>query len=540
MHIRQVTLRGFMLHEDATFKLPDSGVVVLTGPNGVGKSALIEGVATAWWGKTLREGPSPWTGKPAEVISETDTLRVKRARKGRSTEVTIWDSKDGEWVQRGDEPMNATDANVLLAPLLMGWDVWKRACAFSSSDVAHFSLAGDKDQKSLIEDMLGLGMFEPAAKACRADLAGKKADLSIAIEKVRRLETTVESLQARIKDNEEYVGEEVADEAIVEVTKKYADFQLLANAVRGDQGDVTEELREADTKRGEIRARIAEIERTLDALSGDKCPTCSQTIPDALRDSLRAGVKGVRDALNAVSTVTIEAALEELDEEYDVLSAKARDAKARMDELKAARSRREQVAGVLKDCRARLVGAEEELEDAQAELVDTEQDVAELIAAEKVLGLKGVRAQVLANGLEGLDAVAATWMKRIAGDGFSVRLQAFTNTKTAGTNAKFSLVVEGAGGGSYKGASSGQRRRIDVALLFALSEMAAAARGETPGTLFVDEVFDALDDEGLAAVSNAIQDIAEERCVLVITHNKALVQALQPVRRWDLTPKETT
>jgi DNA repair exonuclease SbcCD ATPase subunit len=95
-------------------------------------------------------------------------------------------------------------------------------------------------------------------------------------------------------------------------------------------------------------------------------------------------------------------------------------------------------------------------------------------------------------------------------------------------------VVEGAGGGSYKGASAGQRRRIDVALLFALSELAVASRGAMPGTLFVDEVFDVLDDEGVESVGAAMQEVAQDRCVLVVTHNPDLVRALRPARRWHL------
>ena len=54
MNVHEIRLTGFMSHDDTAVALPDRGLVVLTGDNGAGKSSLIEAVAVALWGKTLR------------------------------------------------------------------------------------------------------------------------------------------------------------------------------------------------------------------------------------------------------------------------------------------------------------------------------------------------------------------------------------------------------------------------------------------------------------------------------------------------------
>jgi DNA repair exonuclease SbcCD ATPase subunit len=74
----------------------------------------------------------------------------------------------------------------------------------------------------------------------------------------------------------------------------------------------------------------------------------------------------------------------------------------------------------------------------------------------------------------------------------------------------------------------GERRRVDLALLLALGEVARAAAGVGRATLFFDEALDNLDALGVQGAVDAIAELAATHAVVVISHNPALLQGLRP------------
>jgi DNA repair exonuclease SbcCD ATPase subunit len=60
-----------------------------------------------------------------------------------------------------------------------------------------------------------------------------------------------------------------------------------------------------------------------------------------------------------------------------------------------------------------------------------------------------------------------------------------------------------------------------VALLLSLAELSSQARTETSwvSPIFFDEVFDSLDAEGREQVVDLVSDLAQDRCVVLVTHD---------------------
>lgn len=78
---------------------------------------------------------------------------------------------------------------------------------------------------------------------------------------------------------------------------------------------------------------------------------------------------------------------------------------------------------------------------------------------------------------------------------------------------------------AYGKRSGGERKRIDLALFFALSHMSQASTTHRAHYILVDEVFDSLDVAGRAAVVRWCDALATWMdFVLVITHNEHLVK----------------
>ena len=108
-------------------------------------------------------------------------------------------------------------------------------------------------------------------------------------------------------------------------------------------------------------------------------------------------------------------------------------------------------------------------------------------------------------------------------------LRSYSETARGEMTNKISMEVEGAGGGhGYKASSGGERKRIDIAVMLGLGDIARRLRGERGSTLFFDEAFDALDEAGLVAVVGVLRDLAQDRAVMVVSHSPTLIDLLKP------------
>jgi len=116
---------------------------------------------------------------------------------------------------------------------------------------------------------------------------------------------------------------------------------------------------------------------------------------------------------------------------------------------------------------------------------------------------------------------------------FILNLKPYSELKKGGVRDRILLTVHGIGGGhGYDACSDGEQRRIDISFLFALSDFEAGAKSVEPGTLFIDEAFDGLDDDGRVAVADVLQELSETRCILIISHDEKLAQALRPIQHY--------
>lgn len=367
---------------------------------------------------------------------------------------------------------------------------------------------------------------------------------------------------------------------------RFDELKLVDERLEEIDEEITELRETVNAAARESAANDARVEQARENLGklGDaaKCPTCRQDVTAKHRGRLDHGLNAFADSIAsdnaklADKQAAARAEIADLKTEADDLStkrdrlnrdiaigrsearaheaAKQRAATAaaeddkrhkqrlatwraeckRVDERNAAATEHYNTQSVMlrsrvREAGERLLDLEDSIDEAQGNLEDTRVEVAELEACEVALGLKGIRSQVLGRALDGIQAVSNLWLERICGEGLALTLKPYAEKKSGkGVTDSISLVIDGAGAGEYLGASSGERRRLDVALLLALAEVARAAAGNEPGTCFFDEVFDALDDDGQAAVADALRELAKDRAVFVITHRHDLARSLRP------------
>lgn len=80
-------------------------------------------------------------------------------------------------------------------------------------------------------------------------------------------------------------------------------------------------------------------------------------------------------------------------------------------------------------------------------------------------------------------------------------------------------------GGTYEMSSGGERRRIDLAVYLALSDLLYASSGVSCNILVADEIMDGLSPEGVKKFSEVLEKKARDgMCVFVVSHNPSVRQ----------------
>lgn len=540
MNVRTVRLRNLFSHVDTEVRLPDRGLVVVRGGNGAGKSSLVEAVAVALWGKTLRGSPGWVDGAESACVAgvRLDDVEVTRSRSRGGKTALVW-AREGV---PSPPYESVTKAQEALEVAVGSFDAWRRTSALSSADVAHFSLATDAERKRLLEEVLGIDRFDGALEACRADLRRAQAD-ALRLEGLgRNARLAVDAADHRAADARAVLAELPAGAPPPDpgaLQDESTRLDRLRTAATREVTALRARLRAADASGGELAGVSRAARQLCDRLAADACPACGQAIAPVVRAAARARAEDAAHALARAQSeaesaqVDASAALADAEQDLDRLARRAervrldlsvaRDAVATAERHARARAAAERATREAGEAR---LEAERAAAQADVDLAVAAARVAVLGASERVLGVRGVRAHLLGQALAGIEAVASSWLGRL-GLPLALRLTPSTAKKDGGSVDTIGLEVVGAGGGhGYRGASGGERRRVDVALLLALAEVAAGARGEAPGTLFLDEVFDALDADGVDAASDALADAARTRCVVVVTHRDDLARRL--------------
>lgn len=531
MQVRSLQASGFMRYATPVhLDLPPAGLVIVTGVNGAGKSGVIEVVSYAGWGKTLR-GTDPRVADVAGVaqIETGFGMRVARGWSGKGAKQLDVSLLGAAKQVEFESPTKAQDH---LIEVLGPWETWRRSCAFSAADDLSFSTASDADRKRLLEGLLGLQRFDVALDRARADARAANQARAIAAAALAASEVRLESTRRHAETLAGLAAAAAPEVDLATIRHRQAalEAELTFKSIAKD-----DEWRALDARHRAAAQWLSEAKRLQEevrALSTDPtCPTCGQDVrssPHAADMVTDAKVKLAAHQLvkpGAVDTSVHDAALAAFNEVNGALHAARGALLAAGREVK----RHAEAVAALKSAQMAAIEFETQVDVEAADLASIDRQIAHLGACDAALGTRGARAHMLSDALVGMECAANAWLDRVArvDAPLRLRLSPYTEKKTGGTADAISMEVDGAGGGKgYRAASGGERRRIDVAVMLALAEVAQQADGRVAPTTFFDEVFDALDAPGVAQVGAALEHLAQDRCVVVITHSVSLARAL--------------
>ena len=523
---RRIELVGFTRYDRVVVELPATGITLVTGGNGEGKSSLVNAVAWATWGRTLR-GNDPWRpDEPCAVQVDASGVVVRREHTGKRTSLT--------WHRPGEDAVTyetTTKAQAALDAVVGSFDLWRRTRVFTSADAWAFAAATDAQRKGLLEVLLGLDMFDTALNACRDDLRA-------ALDVERRAQQRRAEVGGRFAGAREHLAQLERSRPVeaVHTDDDAATLSRVEAAITGlteDIATLTAEQGAVTTALSRVRAARAHAQRVVAGVADPVCASCGQPVGAEHAARVRADAAAevaAADVDEAEASARASALKAELQGAHDDLKSlrAARDAVLKRQAAHAqAVATRAAFDDLLTKARADVTALDAAAHVADEAVVAASERVADLRATEQVLGLRGVRAQVLEGALYAVQTAANVWLTRFAGEGVELRLHSSKALKGGGVSDTIDIELMGYGGHEgFAGASEGERRRVNVALMLALAEVLRARAGDDAGTLWFDEVFDVLDPQGVEAVAAALREVAADRPVVVITFNDDLIARL--------------
>ncbi len=541
MKISEIILCNVTTHKDTVLPLPKTGMVLITGENGSGKSSIIEAVPLTLWGKSLR-GAKLWASDIAGSVIVADDTTYSRRAHGRCKLFYSTGSTEG-----GAGFDTTKDAQVYVTQKVGTMEQWRRSCVLSSADASNFTSATDAELKRLIEMIVGADKLEYAYRdyleVLNSVLKKSRAidnDLQIALVKVQEAKKRIADVASMDYKIGQSTPPDFERKEILEVA--YAQIEQEIKRCQDGSRDASHGVLTADLK---TKSAMSEADR----LSQGDCPSCGQAIPDAMKESAHEAV-GQAQAVAADASKNAETLLKRFRDEIDDLRKekaaiaegvrKIRDTVIRHADYLLNKSNLEKMEKAAESAAQDLAITRTDVRELEKAIEELSSEVAICKAVVQTLSTKGVRAHLVGRVIAAIEASANAWLGKIChgdlelslkptgmmADGktekAAVSLQISTNRHAA---AKEMILQDETGpNGEFRGyenASAGERRRIDIAIMFALAEVAEAAAGREKSTLFCDEIFDALDADGINAVCGALDELSKDRCVIVISHTAA-------------------
>jgi len=135
----------------------------------------------------------------------------------------------------------------------------------------------------------------------------------------------------------------------------------------------------------------------------------------------------------------------------------------------------------------------------------------------------GVEGFMLDSIMNSMNTLIAKYIGYLSNNTISLTLIPDSTLKSGERRNKISEIVENESGGpTYKSSSSGERRIMDIAVLFALKYINEQITKTKYNVMFCDEIFDALDASTCSLVINLLHSMEDINSIFVVSHSDSI------------------
>ncbi len=517
----------------------DTSTTLISGENGTGKSTLLDALTFALFNKPYRNINLPQqTNSVIEKgcvveLAFNDGKSEYKVIRGQSPKIfEIW--KDGKLL---DQEAKARDGQKILEEqiLRMNYKSFCQVVILGSANYVPFMRLPAAERRSVVESILDIGVFSVMNTLLKERVSQNKEEstqvetqLALAKERVKNQRKIIDDERKRCQSDKEWETDEITktNEAISKTQKEMEGLLVRIDEMLQsveDKATVSKQREKYITLKTQIEKKISNIRKEIQFYeTNDKCPTCSQSINEEFKkkvvetkgqktgeldvglQELLIKLKEADDRMNAITDVLLEvASLQSL------VSKKTSDIESLNSYITKIRGRGGDTTKLIQEETAlqSLVTAEDEASETKKELVE---DNHYLGLAAVLLKDGGIKKKIIKHYIP---VINRTINKYLSMMNFFVNFNLddeFNETIKSRHRDIF----------TYASFSEGEKRKIDLALLFAWRAMAEIKNSLSTNLLILDEVLDgSLDDTSTEAFLEIVNGMRGQGVnVFVISH----------------------
>ena len=520
-----------------------ANTTLISGENGAGKSTLLDALCFVLFGKPYRNINIP---QLTNSINEKDCMV--------EVEFTIGD--DSYKVRRGlapkvfevyknndliDQEASSRDYQRLFEEtiLRMSYKAFCQVVILGSANYVPFMRLTAADRRSIVEAILDINIFSTMNTLLKAKVAKTKEDL-IDIESQISVAKQKVALHEKYLDNRAKDTEEREQDLRNQMEEGERNIESLSHEVDGIRGQITALLNTIQDRKNNEKALtdLAVIHKQLKGKvksvvseiafydENDTCPTCSQQIDAGFKESVKTEKQGklqeikegieeieetvarARDRMNQIESVLNEVREKETEAVEKETSIKGirkaiGRAKVTLDEITKQRSEDTD------NDRKELDGLKNDMEEMSREREVLVDDQFHYGIAANLLKDSGIKGRIIKHYIPLINRTINRYL---------TQMNLFVNFTL---DEEFNETIKSRHHDifSYASFSEGEKKKIDLALLFAWRAIASSKNSVSTNLLLMDEILDgSLDDTAVEAFLEILKGFDRSVHVFVISH----------------------
>ena len=523
--------------------LSTTTTTLITGENGAGKSTLLDALTFALYGKPYRTVNKP---QLINSVNEKDCM----------VELSMSIGTDEYFVRRGLEPavFEITKNGEVLNQDAKSKDYQKmfeeqilrqthkafcQVAILGSANYTAFMELSAADRRSVVESILDINIFSQMNTLLKGKQSQTKEELGI-------VEADIGVLKEKIKINEKYLSSKEKDndrrveEYIKDIERCEKDEGILLSNI-GEQHEELKKLFAAIEDKDNISKNISslstinrQLKNKIKSLVGevefyaknDTCPTCTQKIDVSFKEKVtKAKSEKITDVQTAIVEVEEQALkTEERTKEIDSVLSKIRAVEVAISDMnssvRSTISTKKKLQTQVENCKKSKsnedLADEEELAKLKLQLEEIEADRKSLVENQYYYGIaytllkdSGIKSKIIKQYVPVINQIINKYLNQM-GLFVSFHLdEEFNETIKSRYRDNF----------TYASFSEGEKRKIDLSLLFAWRAIAGMKNSINTNLLIMDEVLDgSLDDSSVESFLEILKNLNPNINIFVISH----------------------